>query len=77
MGNSGKIRVVVFSLILIILAYFSIGYTGEIYYSNLKTMPIETDTINDVSIDGEDFTPLFQLLGLGLSSMLALFAYFV
>ena len=77
MGNSGKIRVVVFTLILIILAYFSIGYTGEVYYTGLKSVVVDVDDINYISVDGADVTPLCRFLGLGLNSMLAMFAYFV
>ena len=69
MNIQGKIRVAVFTVILIILAYFSVGYTYEIYNVNAEDFLIDTNNIENVNIDGSDFTPIFKMFGIGFNSI--------
>ena len=68
MHTEGKIRIVISIVIFIILAYFSIGYTYELYHFGLEELYIDAGNINDIDITGSDFTPLFRLVGAGVNS---------
>ena len=75
MKKDGISRIVVLVIILIIFSYFSIGYTYDIYNSGIKQMRelhINTNDINNISIDGSDFTWMFRLLGIGSNALLSL-----
>ena len=75
MSRPGIARIIVFSVILILLAYFSVGYTYETFNTSLKQQFIDVDDINNINIDGSDFTPGFRILGTGINSFLALMTF--
>ena len=71
MSRPGIARIIVFSVILILLAFFSVGYTYETFNTSLKQQFIDVDDINNINIDGSDFTLGFRILGTGINSFLA------
>jgi len=75
MNGAGKIRIAILVVILLGLSYFSVGYAYEIFVSSVKEYFIDTNNINDINIDGADFTMIFRLMGAGLNSILSLFLY--
>ena len=75
MSRPGIARIIVFSVILILLAYFSAGYTYETFNTSLKQQFIDVDDINNINIDSSDFTPGFRILGTGFNSFLALLTF--
>ncbi|MCR5122760.1 MAG: hypothetical protein K6B74_10105 [Ruminococcus sp.] len=74
MDRTAKIRITVFVIILLILAYFSAGYAFSLYSSGAHAHIVDTENM-DVQIDGSDFTPLFQLFGYGINSLLGFLLY--
>lgn len=68
MRTEGKIRTVIIISILIILAYFATGYTYELYRLNIDSAAVDVETIDEINIDGSDFTPVFKLLGYSVNS---------
>ena len=79
MNKNTIIRLAVLTVILIIFSYFSVGYTYEIFISGLKKMRelhIDTDSINDINIDGSDFTLFFRLMGAGTNALLGFLELF-
>lgn len=70
MRLEGKIRIAVSSVIMMILAYFATSYLYEFYQLGIKHFLVDTSDINDIIIDGSDFTPVFKLLGGGFNGIL-------
>lgn len=68
MNKAGKIRLAVFIAILVILSYFSVGYTYEIFSYSVNNYLIDTGNINDVNIDGSDVTTIFRTIGYGMNT---------
>lgn len=77
MNRTGKIRIAVFIVILLILSYFSVGYTYEIFSTSVNDYLIDTGNINDVNIDGSDFTIMFRLMGYCMNTFLGFFMYVI
>ena len=77
MTNAGKIRITLFIVILLMICYFSVGYTYEIFNTNLESTFIDTARTDSVIIDGTDFTPMFRLFGNGLNSFFEFVTYVI
>lgn len=75
MNKTEKIRIAVFIIILVVLSYFSVGYTYEIFSMNIDNYFIDTGNINDVNIDGSDVTPIFHLMGYGMNTFVGFLMY--
>ena len=81
LNKGGKIRLCVFMALLLWCIYLGAGYSysleGEASLSqHMTNMMVDTDDIDNVNIDGSDFTPIFRLLGYGANGLLAL-TYFL
>ncbi|WP_026835160.1 hypothetical protein [Eubacterium xylanophilum] len=73
MKKEGIIRIIVITIIFIIFSYFSVGYTYDIFNSGveqLRELHTDADSINNINIDGTDFTPVFRLMGFGVNGFL-------
>ena len=75
MDRTGRIRTVVFAVILLILAFFAVGYVRELYASGFSGRIINTEEINEINIDGSDFGWLFRLLGHGVNGLISFVVY--
>ena len=70
LDKNAWIRIIVFALILIWCSYISIAYSLEANPTGGFDNYIDTSDINDVIIDGADFTMGFRLLGHTLNGFL-------
>ncbi|MDD6571240.1 MAG: hypothetical protein PUF12_02505 [Thermoflexaceae bacterium] len=68
MNREGIIRIVFYSIIVLILLYFSIGYSFEVYRSCSPI--IDVSGAHDIVVDDTDFSPLVMLLGYGVNGVL-------
>lgn len=75
MNLAGKIRVIIFFVILIILAYFSVRFTCDIYNIDITNLVIDTNDTDKVYVDGSDFTPIYSLIGMGANFFFAALSY--
>lgn len=69
-----KIRVVVFAAISLLSVIFVVWFAWGICDS-VTVMPIDYDDIGEISVDGSDFTGIFQL-GAGIVNGMFLMIYF-
>ena len=81
MKKDGILRIILMNLLMVLFSYFSIGYTYEIFrlgINGLRELRVPVNAIHPVNVDGQDFTPLFRLLGMvsnGYLSLIELTAY--
>lgn len=71
MSTNAKIRTAVYIVILLILAYFSVGYSYGAYRAKMPDSFVDTNNINNVIVDGSDFTPFVNLAGEGINGLMA------
>lgn len=76
-----KIRLIIFIALLIYCTYLGAGYSYELegrdsISSHVHNSMVDTSDIDDVYIDGSDFTPVVRLLGYGVNGFLSL-VYFL
>ena len=74
MKKSGMIRISVFTVILLIFSYFSVGCAHSIFISGTEQMFIDTSNTN-INIDGSDFTLIFRLIGAETNLLIGIFVY--
>lgn len=67
MGITGIIRLIILTLIFIILSYWTAGSAYGIYTAGKVEQSINS---GEVTIDGTDFTPMFDLAGYGANSFI-------
>ena len=75
MNRTGKIRIAVFIVILLILSCFSVGYTYEIFSTSVNDYFIDTGNTNDVNIDGSDFKIMFCFTEYSVNIFYTFFVY--
>ena len=63
MSIAGKIRVAAFITILVIISYVTVKTTLLLYCIGINEGLISVGEINDINIDGSDFTVLFKIIG--------------
>lgn len=71
MKPEGKIRIVISIVIMMILAYFAIGFLYELYHYAIKNAMVDAE-VKGIMIDGPDFTPVFRLFGAGINAFFAM-----
>ena len=81
LNKGGKIRLCFFMALLLWCIYLGAGFSSSLEGQDslsqyVKNRMVDTDDINNVSIDGSDFTPIFRLLGYGANGALALLYFF-
>ncbi|MCM1494193.1 MAG: hypothetical protein NC089_00155 [Bacteroides sp.] len=71
MSRGEQIRIVIYTVMLFIFVYFSIGYSYEVYGTgSALSNPSGT---HEIVVDNEDFTPLVMLFGYGINGFLSFF----
>ena len=80
-NKGGKIRLCVFMALLLWCIYLGAGYSYSLegqdsMSQHVSHNMVDTDDINNVSIDGSDFTPIIRLLGYGANGLLTLLYFF-
>lgn len=75
MTKTAKARIIIFIIILLVLSYFSVGYTYEVFNVSVENYFIDADNINNINIDGADFTPMFRIMGYGMNTFLGFLMY--
>lgn len=53
MRTEGKIRIAAAVVILIVFAYFSIGYTVELFHLGIEKMTVDVDNMDGITVDGK------------------------
>ena len=72
-----KIRLIIFIVLLIYCTYLGAGYSYELEgRDSISSHVHNSSDIDDVYIDGSDFTPVVRLLGYGVNGFLSL-VYFL
>ena len=77
LNKDGKIRLGFFIVLLLWCIYLGAGYSYSLegqdsMSQHVINSMVNTDEINNVSIDGSDFTPIMRLLGFGANGLLTL-----
>lgn len=62
------IKIGLYFVILVVLCYFSVGYSYELYGTGLENINMNNVEAN---VDGADFSPVIMLMGYGLNGILA------
>lgn len=73
MTRESKIRMTVFAIICLIMNYFAVGYMIELYGIFDKNILIDMKDVEDVYIDGADFTPIFKMIGVSANIFVSVF----
>lgn len=68
MKKSKLIKIGLYFVILVILCYFSVGYSYELYGTSLENINMNNVEVN---IDGADFSTIIMLMGYGANGILA------
>lgn len=76
MDRKGNIRITIFILICLFLAYSAVGYTYDLYTLDMNSLIVDNENVN-VTFDGEDFSPIFKLMGYGINAFGAIVAFIV
>lgn len=72
MNRGGIIRIVIWIVIVLILLYFSIGYSYEVFRAEAAL--IDPSDTHEITVDNEDFTPVVTLLEYGVCNI-SIFVY--
>ena len=67
MGKAGTARIIILAVILLFLAYFAAGSAYGIYNTGKMEQYLNS---GEITIDGTDFTPIFDLAGYGVTSFI-------
>lgn len=70
MNRGGIIRIVIWIVIVLILLYFSIGYSYEVFRAEAAL--IDPSDTHEITVDNEDFTPVVTLLEYGVNGVFTL-----
>ncbi|MCR5322450.1 MAG: hypothetical protein K6E85_04155 [Lachnospiraceae bacterium] len=81
LNKGGKIRLCVFMALLLWCIYLGAGFFSSLEGQDplsqyVMNRMVDTDDIDNVSIDGSDFTLIFRLLGYGANGLLSLLYLF-
>ena len=68
MQRGGITRVVIYSVIVVLLLYFSIGYSYEVYRGGSPV--IDVSGAHGMVVDGADFSPMVMLFGNGVNGIM-------
>lgn len=68
-----NIRLIFIACGLLVLVYFAAGYSIEIgkTFASLSDQKIDVSQVDNIMIDGSDFSPFMKLLGLGTNGLLS------
>lgn len=67
MDKSKGVKIGLYLVILVLLCYFSVGYSYELYGTSLENLGRNNVEVN---IDGADFSPIIMLIGYGANGIL-------
>lgn len=82
LNKDAKIRLCVFMALMIWCIYLGAGYSYEMegrdsFSKHISESTVDIDEIDDVYVDGSDFTPVMRLLGTGANGLLAFLYIFM
>ena len=81
LNKGGKIRLCVFMALLIWCIYLGAGYSYSLegkdsMSQHLSNSMVDVDDVDNMYIDGSDFTPIVRLMGYGVNGLLSLLYIF-
>ena len=77
LDTKAKIRIFLFVLILAWCAYCSIAYSIETNFGNNSATYVDTSSIDNIVVDGSDFTWAVLLMGHAVNGMISLLIIFL
>lgn len=66
-----KKRLVIWSIFIAWCVYLVLAYACEMAEQGINVKPVDTDKIDNVVVDGSDFTPIVRLMGYGANGLTA------